>query len=176
MFPIQLQTPRLFIREFNAADVDAVHVYSANPLVSQYQIWGPNSLEETQAFVTRAMESQSKKLREAYEMAAILKSNHQLIGGGGITLDSSGSRIASIGYTFAPEFWGQGLATELAQALIDFGFDSLNCHRIWATCRTENSRSARVLEKCGMIREGHLRKNMFVRGEWKDSWLYAQIK
>jgi RimJ/RimL family protein N-acetyltransferase len=49
-------------------------------------------------------------------------------------------------------------------------------HRIFAWCDTENPASARVLEKAGMRREGVLRKNWTVRGEWRDALLYAMIE
>ena len=49
-------------------------------------------------------------------------------------------------------------------------------HRVWATCHVENLRSARVLEKLGMQREGRLRENVCKYGVWRDSWLYALVK
>ena len=48
-------------------------------------------------------------------------------------------------------------------------------HRIYATCRPDNVGSWRVLEKMGMSREGLLRDHILIRGEWRDSLLYAAI-
>lgn len=78
-------------------------------------------------------------------------------------------------YSLAPGAWGQGYATEAARAILEFGFAELGVRRIWATCRPENVGSCRVLEKIGMVREGHLREHVLIRGEWRDSLLYASL-
>lgn len=52
----------------------------------------------------------------------------------------------------------------------------LKLHRIWATCDINNVASAGVMEKIGMQREGHFRQDMFLRGEWRDSYLYALLE
>ena len=78
-----------------------------------------------------------------------------------------------IGYSLNRKFWGQGYATEAAEALVKFGFGQLNLHRIFATCDPFNVASARVLEKAGMQREGHFRQHKWVKGKWRDSLLYA---
>jgi ribosomal-protein-alanine N-acetyltransferase len=49
----------------------------------------------------------------------------------------------------------------------------LNRYRIFATCFYENRASERVLQKCGMSLEGRLRENLLMRGEWRDSLVYA---
>ena len=46
-------------------------------------------------------------------------------------------------------------------------------HRIWSWCITENIASARVLEKIGMRREGHLREKELIKGKWYDQFIYA---
>ena len=49
-------------------------------------------------------------------------------------------------------------------------------HRLWATCDTRNVGSWRVLEKVGMRREGLFRRDVFQKGEWRDSYLYARLE
>jgi L-amino acid N-acyltransferase YncA len=66
----------------------------------------------------------------------------------------------------------------MGQCCVDecqFGFTDLRLHRIWATCRPDNQGSARVLEKIGMELEGQLRDHILIRGQWRDSLLYAAI-
>ena len=53
---------------------------------------------------------------------------------------------------------------------------SLGLHRVWATADPENVASIRVLEKLGMRREGVLRRNVFVRGAFRDSAVYSVIE
>ena len=78
-----------------------------------------------------------------------------------------------MGYCLRRDAWGLGLGTEAARGLIGFGFERLGLHRIWATCDTGNARSARVLERAGMVLEGTMRDDTWLRGHWRSSHLYS---
>jgi RimJ/RimL family protein N-acetyltransferase len=101
--------------------------------------------------------------------------SRRVIGTVGLALAQSEFGDASIGFCMNREFWGRGLAPEAARALLDWAVEEFRLHRIYATCRPDNHGSARVLEKLGMEREGRLRKNIKVDGQWRDSLLYASI-
>jgi len=60
--------------------------------------------------------------------------------------------------------------------MVDWGFERLGLHRIWAICDIRNVGSRRVLEKIGMSREAHLREHLWVKGRWRDSYLYAILE
>src|SRR3712207_3871409 len=59
--------------------------------------------------------------------------------------------------------------------MLDLGFRELGLHRIWADCDPANTASWRVLEKNGLRREGHLRENASIKGQWVDSLIYAVL-
>ncbi len=167
---------RLLIREFESADFDAIHSFAADPAVYRHMEWGPNTEADTHAFLERCREQRLESPRLFYERAIVLKETGQLIGSSGIRIRDVGHRNGDFGYTLDSRFWGKGYATEVARELVRFGFEDLKLHRIYATCRPENLASARVLEKCGLKLEGHLRENKFVRGVWVDSLLYALLE
>ncbi|AIQ70862.1 GNAT family N-acetyltransferase [Paenibacillus graminis] len=171
---MQLQTARLIIREFTYEDMDAVHAYASDPLVAKYMIWGPNSKEETRSYIGLTLEWQSQIPRKDFEFAVVLKETDQLIGGCGIHISEPGQ--GEIGYCFNPLFWRQGYTSEAAASLLEFGFEELNLHRIYATCRPENVGSAKVMQKLGMVYEGHLREHMWHKGRWHDSYQYSILK
>ena len=87
-----------------------------------------------------------------------------------------------IGFIFNPSFQNQGYATEASRALINYAFRELGAHRVVGFCSRENTASWRVLEKCGMTREGLRRKNAFFRKDkdgrpvWQDSYQYAVLE
>jgi ribosomal-protein-alanine N-acetyltransferase len=56
------------------------------------------------------------------------------------------------------------------------GFDVLGLHRVWAGCDSQNTASAHVLEKIGMSREGCMREDVRVRGEWRDTLLFGILE
>ena len=173
---LPLQTERLLLREFVAEDWRAVHEYATDPEVVRYMPFGPNTEEESKAFVEQVLAVQREVPRTKFELAVALRSNGQFIGGCAIRIGSQSFRDADIGYCFNRGYWGQGYATEAARAAVRFGFEHLGLHRIWATCDVNNAASARVLEKLGMQREGYFRRHMLVRGSWRDHLMYAVLE
>lgn len=158
-----LESERLTLRE-------AVHAYAADLEVVRYMEWGPNTEAETSDFLTRAQSQASARPRTIYELAVVEAAREELIGG--IGLHSDGAQ-AMLGYCFSRPAWGKGFATEAASLLVRFGFESLDVHRVWARCDSENAASLRVLEKIGMRREGFFRHDCQIRGEWRDTALFA---
>ncbi len=170
---MQITTERLLIRDLLMEDWVDIHVYASDPEVARYMIWGPNSEEETKEFIQRVIQMQQQDPRIDFECAVVLKETGKLIGGCGLRQDG---KQGEIGYCLNPEYWRKGYASEAAAAMIEFGFKELGLHRIYATCRPDNVGSAKVLEKVGMRREGHLREHMWHKGNWHDSLLYSILE
>jgi len=170
---VPIQTKRLILREFKETDWKSVHSYAVDPLVVHYLTWGPNSEEDTKKFIRRTMEYQRSEPRKDFEIAVTLKTEQSLIGSCSISATDLSNQEGVIGYCFHPHFWGQNYATETAMALLEFGFEQFNLHRIFAVCAPENVASMRVLEKIGMQREGYLREHKWTGERWRDSFLYA---
>lgn len=170
---LRLATPRPALRELALEDAPAVQEWASDPEVARYMPWGPNTPEQTEAFLRDAVPTRWETPRRTFELGIELRGSSRLVGACGIRIRSAEDRVADLGYALRRDAWGQGLATEAARALVEFGFRTLRMHRIWATCHVDNARSARVLEKAGMQREGRLRENVRKDGAWRDSWLYA---
>jgi RimJ/RimL family protein N-acetyltransferase len=170
-----LRTRRLILRDFKEKDWEAVHVYASDPEVVKFMPWGPNTEEETKDFIRKAIGYQEERPREHFELAAVLKADDSLIGGCGLTITSRADRSGYIGYCFNRIYWNAGFGTEAAEALVLYGFEQLGLHRIWATCDLENTASVKILEKVGMKREAQLRENVWMRGKWRDSLVYAML-
>ncbi len=170
---LALRTRRLLLRDFKEDDWEAVHVYASDPEVVKFMPWGPNTEDQTKEFIKKAIKFQEERPRQHFELAAVLKDDGALVGGCGLNVLSATDRTGYIGYCYNRLYWSAGLATEAAEALVLHGFEQLGLHRIWATCDPQNLASARVLEKVGMTREAQLRENVWVRGKWRDSLVYA---
>lgn len=171
---LPIVTERLILRDFVSEDEAAMHDYASDPEVVRYLMWGPNTAEETAAFMRLTLASQRERPRRTWDLAVARRADGRLIGSCGIRLKDAPD--AGMGYVYVRDAWGQGYGTEAARSLLDAGFRQLGLHRIWATCDPENSGSARVLEKAGMRREGHLRRHAWVKGRWRDSLLYAVLE
>lgn len=84
-------------------------------------------------------------------------------------------REAMVWFTLRRDLWGQGLASEAARAVVSFGFRELKLHRVFGDCDPRNGASARLMERLGFVREAHFRENWWLKGEWCDSYIYAQL-
>jgi RimJ/RimL family protein N-acetyltransferase/protein tyrosine phosphatase (PTP) superfamily phosphohydrolase (DUF442 family) len=173
--PIRLETSRLLLREFEMSDKDACHAYGSDPEVVRFMTWGPNSPEQTRDYLQRVTRSEGEE-RRTFELALVLREENVLIGGVGMRIRSAEHREGDIGYVLHRQYWNRGLVTEAARRMLDFGFDVLGLHRIFATADTENKASLRVMEKIGMRSEGVLRRHLFLRGEWRDTAICAALE
>jgi len=82
-----------------------------------------------------------------------LRDEEAAIGWGGLQpLD--GTAEIEVGYAFEQPAWGLGFATELASAVVQWGFEDRRLDRIVAVASAENSASRRVMDKLGMRYEG----------------------
>jgi [ribosomal protein S5]-alanine N-acetyltransferase len=166
-------TDHLILREYQATDFTGVHAYASAPETVNFMTWGPNTPEDTHKFIQLAISHQRADPRRDFQFIVALQTNNQIIGGCGIHIRRPENRGAEFGYAFHRDFWGQGYGTEAAAALLKFGFEKLNIHRIAATCDPRNVGSARIMEKNDMRKEAHFRQHLWQRGEWRDSYLYA---
>jgi ribosomal-protein-alanine N-acetyltransferase len=171
MLPIY--TDRLLIRQFLPSDYKALYDYLSQPSTYIFEPGQPISIDEAKML----SEERSKSLNF---LAVILKTDNKLIGHiYNSIIEPKSFNTYEIGYIFNPPYHNQGYATEASKAIIQYIFKELKGHRIIANCNPENTASLRVLEKCGMIKEAHFRKNACFKKDsndepiWTDSYQYA---
>ena len=85
-------------------------------------------------------------------------------------------RQLEIGYSLVPSERGKGYCTEATQLMVDYLFLSKDTMRIQAQTDPRNVASHKVLEKVGFKKEGTLRKSFFMRGEWRDAYIYSILR
>jgi len=171
-----LESDRIIFRDWKRPDWKDAQTYASDPEVSKFMVWGPNSERETKDFIETAIDAAYIKPRRGYELAMVLKETDHVIGGIGLQIMGKEAATAMIGYVLHRDHWGKGIVSEATQRLMLFGFTELKLHRMYATCDTENVGSYRVMEKCGMRREGTFLKDMFIKGHWRDTYLYAILE
>ena len=109
-----------------------------------------------------------------FNCPVILKDNSLLIGC--VRLSHFMNKRVDIGCWIRTDLQGQGLATEATQGLIKFAFFKLGLNKIYATVDPENFPAIRVLEKSGLKKEGHLKEDILIRGNYRDSILMSILK
>jgi [ribosomal protein S5]-alanine N-acetyltransferase len=99
------------------------------------------------------------------------------VGGIGIIGDDGVCcKTGDFGYWIGEPFWGKGIATAAAEAMVDYAFLNLPFARLQAGIFAWNPPSMRVLEKVGFVREGVLKQSVYKDGQLIDSVMYALIK
>jgi RimJ/RimL family protein N-acetyltransferase len=172
---MQLQTPRLHLRDFAADDWPAVLAYQRDPRYLRLYEWADRTPAEVQAFVQMFIDQQRACPRTRFQLAVTLRATGELIGNCGIRRDAPTSHEAEIGYEIAPDRWGCGYASEAVAEIVRFGFAELGVHRIAAWLVADNAASARVLEKNGFHLEGRLRDKEMYKGRYWDVLMYARL-
>lgn len=85
---------------------------------------------------------------------------------------------AKLCYELSLEYWNRGIMSEIAQCIIDYGFQKLSLVRIQAICSPDNDASQNILEKPGFEKEGLLRKYEYhtETKELRDVLMYSRIQ
>ena len=85
--------------------------------------------------------------------------------------------VAELGWAFDPAYGGKGFATEAVRGAIGLCFGPLGLHRVVAECFADNAASWKLMERVGMRREGHTRRDaLHRRGDWLDGYSYALLR
>ncbi|MCE2440159.1 MAG: GNAT family N-acetyltransferase [Candidatus Latescibacteria bacterium] len=166
MLPEVIETERLKLRPYRLEDVEDVLSYASDPEWARYlgPVPQPYTRADAEGFLANQLsQDRTKRASWAIEYAG------SAVGGVNIGFDLE-NRVGTIGYSVARRFWGNGLATEAAGAVIETSFAAFpDLNRIQATTDEQNAGSVRVLEKLGMVREGVLRQDQYLRGRFRNT-------
>ena len=147
----QLQTSRLILRNWKQNDIEPFAILNSDPRVCDFL---PNVLSQEET-LTSVIKIQSHFKKHAFGLFAVeLISTKTFIGFVGLkyfSFDSHFTPSVELAWRLSWENWGQGLATEAAQKVTQYGFETLGLPEILAITAKNNQRSRRVMEKLGMF-------------------------
>jgi [ribosomal protein S5]-alanine N-acetyltransferase len=142
------ETARLRIRHLLPSDAEALFAICRDPVTMQWMGDGqPLSFEQCQKWIEI---SQRNYASHGFGVSAVeLHGQPGMIGFCGLVY-APDSAIPEIIYAFGPSWWGHGYASEVATAMLAYGFAHGGLNRIMATIDPQNLGSCRVVEKAGM--------------------------
>ena len=171
-------TRRLLLRPPAPADAPAIFAHGRLEEVA-FPAGFPR--HETQADARRYVRGARREWKRTglkkMAFAITLKRDGTWIGGANLRWPHAG--VGELGYSLHPDYWGRGYAAEAARVLLNAAFAEFGAHRVQATCWVKNRRSAAVLRKLGLKREGRLRGYMkrgdvvrdeFIWGVTREDW------
>ncbi|MDB5124889.1 MAG: anhydro-N-acetylmuramic acid kinase [Mucilaginibacter sp.] len=153
---IVAQTPRIIIREFLPEEEDIYLNHFNDELVTQYL--PVRSRDERINFFRKALEQYAvnKKLGT---WGIFNKVGGEFIGSCLLRPFNTEPGIVEVGYSMERKYWGMGIGTEMATAMVAHGFTDENTSEIVAVTILENIGSQRVLEKAGLKRMDNLMRD-----------------
>jgi len=149
----ELLSDRLILRPHE--DLDALFMVSLNsdPEVTRYTSNGP--FEELEPALTLIHELRRQfRERRMGRFIVLHRATGEPLGWCGLKPIEADPLAADLGYRFLRRWWGQGFATEAAQACVRYGFEELRLRTLTAEVEEGNERSIRVLEKLGFRPSG----------------------
>ena len=160
------------LRKIQIEDRERLVTLANNPKVANNLRDGfphPYTLEDADQFIENA-QAASPTLRFCIEKEDVY------VGNIGIhPQDDIYRRNAEIGYFIGEPYWGQGIASQAVKIIVDYGFQQLDYHRIFAGVFSYNLASKKVLENAGFTFEGASIDAVFKHGKLYDELRYAII-
>ncbi len=171
-FPL-LETERLILRELRPEDAEAVFRILSDAEVVRYYDPLMTHLEQAQRSIERHRARFENN--EGIRWGITIKDEDTIVGNCGFFRDKD-NFSAALSYVLAKSSWNKGFMTEALEAIVAFGFEHYQLHRIEAHVARPNLASVRVLQKLGFQEEGLLRESLFENNRFHDEKVFALLK
>ncbi len=174
MTEVEIIAERITLRLIKMSDLNSIHELHLLPETDEFNTLGiPQNINDTKSIIQSWIAENKLNKIKNYTFAIETKSDENFIGLFGLKLGDEKYKRGEVWYKIHSDHWNKGYATESLKAVIHFGFENLNLHRIEAGCAVENIGSIKVLEKAGMIREGRGRQVLPLKSGWSDNFEYS---
>ncbi len=174
----QLENERLILQKFSRRDATTLDdaIRASLPELNQWLPWArmDYTASDTAAFIRDSL--QAWKEDRAWDYSIRLKDDPKThIGNISVWTVSSLGKIAEVGYWVRSDRTNGGVCTEAVDLILEEAFNSLRYHKVVLRIAVGNDSSDRVAEKLGFTREGVLREELLIRGNWVDHSLWSLL-
>lgn len=171
-FP-ELESERLVLRQVETADAATLFTHFATLREDRFWDLQHRSVEEARQHI-ELIHTWYGEQRLLW-WALTLKGESEVIGSCSL-YDFERESRAEIGYWLSQHKQGMGIATEAVERVVRCGFDSLNLHRIQASCHPQNLAAVAVVRRAGFREEGLLREYEPGHAGWRDCLMFSLLK
>lgn len=171
-----IKTARLILRPWKADDASPLQRLAGRREIADTMVSVPHPFTQQYAEKWIAGHAEAYARGEALHFAITLADTGALAGAVELRAINAEHWHAELSCWIGVEWWGQGLATEAAFAVVRHGFERLNLNRIVAFHMVRNPASGRALGKIGMKREGLLRQCVRKWNKFEDVVLMAVLR
>lgn len=168
-----LEGEHIRLRAFEAGDLDAEHAF-VNDYDTLLDMMGgipfPSSMGDEQQWLNQ----QTSYTRGEYQFA-VEDFEGDLVGRCGVTRLDWKNRVGELAIMIGAPYRGRGYGREAMSLLCDFCFQEMNLHKLKVSVLAFNTAAIRCYERCGFVREGVLKEEIFRRGAYQDVVLLAKL-
>jgi ribosomal-protein-alanine N-acetyltransferase len=161
--PTYMDTERLYLRCYQAGDGPWYYEMSQKnkPHLARYESGNAVMTIGTEEDAEIAVRDFAAAwvARDAFFLGVFRRDTHEFVAQIYVGVVNWDLPEFEIGYFADSEHEGRGYVTEATQAALSFAFEHLRARRVRLECDDTNVRSLRVAERCGMVREGHIRED-----------------
>ena len=170
-----ITTERLLLNEVQESDVpDIVGIFKEEE-VSEFTLSIPYPYAAKDAMFWLGLAQKGFANKDMYVFAIRQQETEKIIGGIDLSLNIKHNK-GELGYWLGKPYWNKGFMTEAAQALVEFGFETLGLKKIFASHLVDNPASGKVMKKIGMEKEGVLKCYTKKGDVYNDHVFYGVIR
>ena len=173
--PLKLQSSRLYLRRLRQEDATAICAYRALAEVARFQSWESFRLSDAERLIADQAAVEPDMPGTWLQLALVTVESGVVIGDCGINFREDDPRQVELGITLAPAHQGRGLATEALRTVLEYVFDRLGKHRVFAMTDAENDAAASLFRRLGFRQEAHYVEHVWFKGVWGSEYLFALL-
>lgn len=168
-----IATDRLILRDFSPNDCDAYVSQCQDPKYQRFYDEEDCNPEKSKQLVELFIQQANQTPRQQFHLAITCKKTGVYMGIAGIRLEAS--QQASVGCGLARQYQSASIAEEAMKALISYGFNRLNVHRVYAETISQNRAAVHLCKRVGMRTEAEFIENRFFKHQWWSTTILAML-
>jgi RimJ/RimL family protein N-acetyltransferase len=173
--PLELWSSRLCLRRLRSEDATAICAYRGLPEVARFQSWESFGLSDAERLIADQAVVVPDTPGTWLQLAMVTLESATLIGDCGLHFQRDDPRQVMLGITLAPTHQGRGLATEALGTVLEYVFDRLGKHRVFAVTDAKNDAAASLMRRLGLRQEAHYVEHVWFKGAWGNEYLFALL-
>jgi len=171
--PMFLEGKRIYLSPLEMEDLDRFCGWYNDPKLRRFLILPyPTTKMDEKEFIEKKTKS-----KEDIVLSIVAKKGDRLIGNIGLHQINRVTRCAMLGIAIADlKMTSKGLGTEAMRLMLDYGFRTLNLHRIELFVHGFNTRAQKAYQRIGFVEEGRKREALYTEGKYHDEIIMAILK
>lgn len=167
---------RIILRSLKATDASSIHRHANDRQVFRYTTLPyPYTIKDARDFIKSTVENLEEQ--SSYEFGISLKEDDEIVGMIGLKKVNRENKLsAELGYWLGKKYWRQGITREAVGLMLDFAFNDINLHKVYAKVMKPNIASFNLLKKFGFQEEGLMREYEKRNNRWMDVYYMGLLK